>query len=214
MIHSDSSPDADTDALTLRRLAVSINTSLLKLDRLHRQLHTLQNELDEVLEAYFAQIAAHLPWLAMTQTESSNFASETRMDMGGLQAHHAQMEQVMHQLYRKLARHCHPDVNPDITSDAMVAVNHAYHQRELGSLMLLAQEMLGSFWHNVAFTHDDMLHYHATLRGMVEALQSALTHLQHSDANALRKRLLMARLQGNDVIAEVAGRLQPIVIRH
>jgi hypothetical protein len=202
----------DDEGMTLRRLAVSINTSLLKLDRLHQQIDTLRRELDTVLDGYFTQIATHLPWVTLSPpespTEHMDFNAETIPEMAGLSEHHAQMQQVMQHMYRNLARHCHPDVNPDASPDAMVAVNRAYQQRELGSLMVLAQEMLGSLWHGVAFTRDDMQHYHTTLREMVEAMQSAFIRLQQSDANHLRRRLLMARLHGNDVIAEVAGRLQ------
>jgi hypothetical protein len=212
MTHLDLRPDEE--GLTLRRLAVSINTSLLKLDRLHHQIHTLRTELDAVLEGYFTQIAARLPWMtahpSISIAEQSDFDSETTADMQGFKAHHTQMEQVMQQMYRKLAQHCHPDVNPHVAPETMVAVNRAYQQRELGSLMLLAQEMLGSFWHGVAFTKADMEHYHSSLREMVEAMQTALIRLQQSDANALRRRLLMARLHGNDVIGEVTERLQPV----
>jgi hypothetical protein len=114
------------------------------------------------------------------------------------------LDTVMHQLYRQLARLSHPDVNPAAPPHVMVRINAAYQNRELGSLMLLARDAA----HEIDFSFDDMVHYHDSLHALSTDMQQQIEALRTSDANRLRTRLLIARLNGDDVIADVAKALQ------
>ena len=205
MTLSNSVPD---DSHDLRRLAVEINTCLIRLERLTLQLHSLKEELDAFLNTYFARISGELPMAMAHTTELPEHAEEDTALLEDIAAGRNATSHVMRQLYRQLARACHPDLHSTATTHAMAKVNEAYQKGELGSLMVLASTLPAEAASGITFSVDDMKHYQEALKTSTRQVEEGLEKLRQSDAYRLRTRLLMGRLTGNDVIADVVATLQ------
>jgi hypothetical protein len=187
---------------------VRINVALLRLHRLQHCLQQEQEEMDAFLTDYFHTIARHLPpHIALASSEDDIPQTETSART------HAQtsaqldaLEQLMRQLYRRLARQCHPDHNPDIAPQTMQEVNRAYDNRELGSLMLLSQQVfhVGTSDTTPTFTLSDLQHYYQQIQQLSQHTEAALQALRQSDEYKLRRQMLLARLEGRDMVSRVA----------
>lgn len=215
MTHPASPPE------TPERLAARINVALLRLERLERQRHTLQSDIDAFLKEYFGAIAAKLhPHLLVRESEPEGVAQAgaqpppaaadaTEDATESAQALSA-LDALMHRLYRSLARQCHPDVNPDAPPQTMSALNAAYQNRELGSMMLISRR--------VAMTSEMRYDAHALrqhlehITELAEAVERSLSALQESDANRLRRQMLLARLSGEDRLSPVIEGMQQRLI--
>lgn len=193
-----------------RRLAVRINMALLRLQRLEQQRRTLEQEIDSFLSEYFKTIAARLPaHVALFDDGLPNQpgnATRTQTQQPQPREELESLEQLMHQLYRRLARSCHPDLHPDMPADTMSAVNNAYENKELGSLILLSQQILQPDANSTApgFSLSDLQHYYNHITQLTRQTEQTLKQLQSSDANRLRREMLLARLRGHDMVARVA----------
>lgn len=196
------------DAIAARRLAVQINVCMMRVERLTYQLQTLKEELEECMQHYFSQISAHVTLGRSMQKQEFDTNPSYIKPLDDIIAKCDATDHVMRQLYRHLARACHPDIHPNAAPALMTKVNEAYHNRELGSLMLLAAQTQQHSRHMLTFTIEDMSCYRDTLQTTAEALQQQLEALLQSDANRLRQRILAARLNGGDVIADVVNALQ------
>jgi hypothetical protein len=189
-----------------RRLAVMMNMAFLRLNRVQMQLHALQREIDEVLDGYFVSISKRISPFVVSEKSLTTSPHPPQSDDFTPKAD--ALNALMHQIYRRLARSCHPDVNPTAPTEKMVTLNQAYQQRELGSLMLLCQQALEEGVETVHFSLHDMQHYYDSITALTEEMQAHYRALETSDANRLRKRLLLARLHGDDVMGAVAKAMQ------
>ncbi len=206
MTPSNSAPD---DAVTMRKLAVGINTSLIRLDRLSYQIQLLKEELDDFLHHYFDRLSPHLHHAETPASASDINKTETDAAFEEITADHTETRNVMRQLYRQLAIACHPDLHPaDASHASMTKVNEAYRNGEFGSLMLLARTMRRETGQEITFSREDMEYYYDSLQTKTEKLQKQMETLQRSDASLLRLHYLKARLNGGDVIADVVATLR------
>lgn len=182
-------PRSDYHAM---RLAIRINTALMKLYRLTQQVTLLEQRIASDLGSYYS---------ALSQSIASPYQSTTHIAPAKAD-YIAPLEQFMQRLYHTLARQCHPDVNqqPAVT---MSDINHAYDNRQLGSLMALSNQLQA----NTDRPHDLRQHYqHIT--SLNQEMQRHLESLEQSDANQLCQKLRHARFTGENIIGEVAFHLK------
>lgn len=202
MIPLDSLPDTD---LATSRLAVRINMALLKMYRLQQQLESLQHDVSTFLDEYLGAVAKHLDKYLSSSLVSLHDDKHMLLENTAPSEQMIVMEKLMKQLYRQLASKCHPDINPEIASSTMISINQAYDNKELGSLILLSHTLKAD---SINFSKDDLTHYHQEIVTINNDLEEKIATLKESDANILRKDMLLARLNGLDVIANVADTLR------
>ncbi len=183
------------------QLAVRMNMALMRLYRLEREVAELRREIAEFLEEYFGAIAAKLhPGLYASETISEAEEALPSDEMTDVRRHLDALDEQMHHMYRQLARQCHPDVNRNVPEGTMRAVNEAYQNKELGSLIILCADMLDG-----AMDQEALEQQYQMIAEMETMLQKERETLDQSDANRLRKRHLLSRLHGDDFVESVAG---------
>ncbi len=189
-----------------RRLAVRINTALLRFRRLSQQYDKMEQSINASLQDYYEALAPLLPYHNQVTPNVPRHKNAVREDM-------ASLDDLIKQLYRHLAKACHPDTNMH-HADAMHEVNQAYEAKALGSLMALCHDYLESSVSS-HLSLKDLQHYYLHISELADNAQHALTLLEQSEANQLRTKLARAQFTGDDIIGEVAFKLkssaQPLI---
>jgi hypothetical protein len=179
-------------------IAAKINENMLCLNDLQTQIITLKTELEQFLTQYFTNISQHIPeHLLINSLTSANPTSQEYAN---------NFETIIKQLYRSLAKHFHPDLSNGNSSN-MQMLNEAYKHKQLGTLMLLESE-IGANNEILKYSFDDLLHYHELVQTSLNQAEKELAELQQSDAMRLKNNILLARLNGYDIIRSVADKLQ------
>jgi hypothetical protein len=184
-------------------LAIRINIQSLKLIRLQTSLRNLEQDIESFLEEYFTKLSHYLQPFLLETVQKHQVAKED-----ALQEQCRAVEQLLKQLYRHLAKHYHPDSGVRADTDKMRRVNEAYAQKELGSLLLLTSDMASVTQGSITTSQTDLMHYYELLSNMVLQAEEQLRQLEQSEANHLRRHMLVARLNGRNFIEEIAAKLQ------
>jgi hypothetical protein len=184
-------------------LAARINIQLLKLLRLQAEMRNLERDIEGFLHEYFTALEQYLrPFL----THSMQYPVPVQEEM---EAQLDSMEKLLKQLYRHLAKHFHPDGGAQTSPEMMSRINTAYAQKELGSLLLFTASIAPSHeGQHITASHADLMHYYQMITRLTLQTEQHLRTLEQSEANRLRKHMLMARLNGMNFIEEIAIKLQ------
>ncbi len=183
-------------------IAAKINSNMQKLNSLQAKIAALTGELQQFMVQYFSEIAQYLPSYLL-----NNNNAQLPTDCLTSSDYSHNFEQIIKQLYRTLAKHFHPDLSANSGAINMQRINQAYEKRQLGSLLLLSVE-LKSGNDILAYSIDDLLHYHELVAISVTQGEQELEQLQQSDAMQLKRNILLARLHGYDMMAVIANKLQ------
>jgi hypothetical protein len=189
--------------------AVKVNLALMRFYRRTREVEVLRQELQACEASYYHALADKLaPWFAhSTPTPDPALVPYAEAPSEAFTTHLRHMQEMMRHMYVALARHYHPDHQGQEHTPMMQRVNEAYAERELGTLMMLYQETL-PLTSSIRISDEDMQHYLERIRQLSAQVEEEYQQLRQSDLYALKERLLRARLEGKNLIEEVAESLK------
>lgn len=191
--------------------AVKVNIALMRFHRRAREVQELREELHAEETSYYQALANRLaPYVAHLSHETVPTPSNAdAVDSETLSIHARHMQEMMRHMYVSLARHHHPDRQGQQTTRIMQQINDAYAEQALGTLMVLYQDTMPVDV-TMNMSDDDMQHYLERINALCAQLDEEHQNLLASDGYALKQRLLQARLEGHNMIEEVAESLKRI----
>ena len=188
----------------IKRLEEEIAKSFTEINILSVELNQLEYEIGKFIDDYYKSVGF---LFKNNEKEMRTDKSKVTIQVTSSSLNKSMdLNVTVGKLYKKLAKMCHPDIQPNSTDDLIVDVNKAYENKNLEELIKIEQYLIGEEQYQDESPQSKLLRLSQSYDELLirlKELRERKKEVEKSPENELRRQVIWAKMCGEDLIAEI-----------